>query len=251
MKKYRYIALFLFLANLIVVFFLFARNRNMLLQQQENDIIFLLLVLASLLLTLGLFILIIIVGKEQITISNQEIEYGIDSDKKSEDQDKNIESDAEENVDINNQVAKIFPKKSLKKNPQKYVEKLLSNIARDFNIVQGLYYTREKGSDEFYILGKYAYFGEKEPANFNLGQTIPGQVAKNQQILMLKEIPENYMTVLSGLGSSSPKFLLVVPVIYENETTGVIELASFKEFNTKDQKIINAVAEELGKELNN
>ncbi|MEA3318019.1 MAG: hypothetical protein U9R54_08685, partial [Bacteroidota bacterium] len=96
---------------------------------------------------------------------------------------------------------------------------------------------------------KYAYFGEKEPADFELGITLPGQVAKNKKLLNLTSVPKNYLTILSGLGTSSPNNIIIIPVIFENDTIGIIELASFKTFDKKTEKILKYLSDSFGNDL--
>ena len=55
-------------------------------------------------------------------------------------------------------------------------------------------------------------------------------MAKNKTIMNVNHIPENYISVGSGLGSSSAGNLLIVPLLLNKEAIGIIELFSFKEF---------------------
>ena len=130
-----------------------------------------------------------------------------------------------------------------------FTEEVLSNIARELDIVQGLFYIRRQESETFAVKGKFAYFGEQEPGDFELGSALTGQTAKNQKVLRLSKIPENYITILSGLGSSSPKSLMLVPVIHEGETIGLIELAAFKNFGRSTEVLFNQLSETIGKRL--
>ena len=152
-----------------------------------------------------------------------------------------------ERIDIEGYTKKILPKENSKLDRKKYTEKILSNIAKEFDIVQGLFYVKESETDIFSISGKYAYFGEEEPSSFKLGESLSGQVAKNKKPLNLVDIPENYITILSGLGSSSPNYLLIIPIILNNETVGVIELASFKKFKSNFSDFFEKVSEQIGK----
>lgn len=157
--------------------------------------------------------------------------------------------ETEENIDIGDIEEKILPKDSESLSLSEYSEKLLANIAKQFDVVQGLFYYRKKDSDTFTIASKYAYYGEQEPQDFELGKTLSGQTAKNQKVLSLTQIPENYITILSGLGSSSPECLLFVPVIHQEKTIGLIELASFKVFNKRTEKIFSQLSEKIGEKI--
>lgn len=157
----------------------------------------------------------------------------------------------DETIDIEGYIKRIIPKDTPKLDVKKYTEKILSNFAKEFDIVQGLFFVREKKSDIFNITGKYAYFGEEDPKSFKLGESLSGQVAKNKTILYLNDIPENYVTILSGLGSSSPSTLLLIPIIVNDKTIGVVELASFKEIKRKFNDLFEELSEQIGKTLSN
>jgi hypothetical protein len=144
---------------------------------------------------------------------------------------------------------KFLPQAGKKHDLTKFTEGVLSNIARELDIVQGLFYVRRKESDTFTVQGKFAYFGEQEPQDFELGLSLTGQTAKNQKTLRLTKMPENYITVLSGLGSSSPKSLMLAPVIHEGQTIGLIELAAFKNFDRSTEVLFNQLSETFGKRL--
>jgi hypothetical protein len=126
---------------------------------------------------------------------------------------------------------------------------VLSRIARELPLVQGLYYSRETGSDTFAVTGEYAYYGEKKPAPFQLGVTLPGQVARNKAILNISNMPENYMTIVSGLGEGTPRDLVIVPVVLEDETIAVIELAFFVSLSRQDEELLKIFSAVLSKNM--
>jgi PAS domain S-box-containing protein len=83
----------------------------------------------------------------------------------------------------------------------------------------------------------YAYSENRhQKRSFRLGESLIGACAAEQRTIHLKKIPENYLSIMSGLGLSSPKSILIVPLIFESKVLGVIELGSlqdFDEYNTK------------------
>lgn len=166
-----------------------------------------------------------------------------------ENTEEDVAKESEEKIDIEALSEKLLPKDTDNKSLSNYSEELLSNTAKQFDLVQGLFYYRKKDSDTFTIASKYAYYGEQEPQDFELGKTLSGQTAKNQKVLSLTHIPENYITILSGLGSSSPECLLFVPIIHEDKTIGLIELASFKHFNKRTEKIFSQLSEKIGEKI--
>ncbi len=132
---------------------------------------------------------------------------------------------------------------------KKFAEESLSLIAKVFPITSGIFYIREKGTKEFIPEGDYAYFSENPAGRFILGETLPGQAAKNKRAINLSDIPEGYIKIASGLGQGSPKHLYFLPLINNDETIAVIELASFKEFDKETEKLFELGANELSAAL--
>lgn len=66
---------------------------------------------------------------------------------------------------------------------------------------------------------------------FEFGEGLIGRVAVEASPLYIDKLPENYITIFSGLGSASPKYLVIVPVKTETELKGVLEIALFTPVN--------------------
>lgn len=159
------------------------------------------------------------------------------------------EDDEDQQLDPATYEKKLLPQSNKKQDLQRFSESVLSHIAKEFDIVQGLFYVRKKESDGFTISGKFAYFGEEEPKDFQMGTALTGQTAKNQKVLRLAKIPENYITILSGLGSSSPNSLMFVPLVHQGKTVGLIELAAFRNFDRSTERLFDQLSEKIGKRL--
>ena len=131
-----------------------------------------------------------------------------------------------------------------------YTENLLQNIAKELQIVTGLVFVLNDDDQMFHISGQYAYFSEERPRSFPLDETLSGQVAKNRRLLNIKDLPEGYITVLSGLGKSTPHHLIIAPIVYNHKSIGIIELASFKPFGENEESLIQNVCESMAHLLN-
>jgi len=155
----------------------------------------------------------------------------------------------EETVDYDKLLSRLIPTLPTD-NLEKFGEALLSNIARNYEIVQAVLYTRDGDTNLFTFKAGYAYFSESEPVTYSEGETLSGQVAKNRQILNLDQVPENYITILSGLGKGSPKHLLIAPIVSsDNNSIGVFELAAFKPFDNMQVELFDRLGRKLGELL--
>lgn len=249
-RLYKILASLALISAFILFFVLFGKIQNIFLEYKISDIKSInTLLIAAIILTVFLFTLSILASSKQNNqdkYSNNEIDI---FDEKSKQLISDEDEKDEELLDVESYVKKILPKADSKLKLEKYTEKILSNIAKEFDIVQGLFFVKDREKDIYHITGKYAYFGDEEPKSFNLGETLSGQVAKNKIALDLKDIPDDYITILSGLGSSSPNHLIIIPIIIEDKTIAIIELASFKEFKRNFSDLFEGMSNQISKTL--
>ncbi|MDZ7607054.1 MAG: GAF domain-containing protein [Cyclobacteriaceae bacterium] len=65
-----------------------------------------------------------------------------------------------------------------------------------------------------------------------IGQGLVGQCYLEKAPIFLKEVPESYLYITSGLGDAPPRCILLVPMIHENTVEGIIEIASLTVLST-------------------
>ena len=137
-------------------------------------------------------------------------------------------------------------------NQKRQFNKIIWTLCKELEASQGaLYLTRrEKKSRFIELYASFAYsVPDSEKVRYEFGEGLAGQVAKEGRLINIKSVPEGYITILSGLGHSSPTNLLIVPLKHEETVYGVVEIASYKEFYPADeqmvQDIMNRVAEKL------
>jgi hypothetical protein len=138
-------------------------------------------------------------------------------------------------VDIDEIAEAIIPRINKSESLEDYAESILLNMARQFEFVQGIIYMKDPKTQEFRSVSTYAYTSETEPPSFKAGDGIPGQVAKNKTMMNLSSLPEGYLQVQSGLGKTSPDNLLIIPLLLNKETIGIIELASFRSLDKETE----------------
>lgn len=98
----------------------------------------------------------------------------------------------------------------------------------------------------------YAYERRKFVDKYiNFGEGLVGSCAKEGKTVNLKTIPDSYLAITSGLGQANPKFLLLVPLKFNDETHGVLEIASFNEFKPHVVEFVEKVAESIASTVAN
>src|SRR5512133_3959970 len=103
------------------------------------------------------------------------------------------------------------------------------------NVVQGAFYLVEGENEHDKVIrmkASYAYNRKKHlHAEFKFAQGLVGQAAIEKTSILRTEIPDDYLTIKSGLlGDRKPKSIIITPFIMNDTVYGVIELASFRKF---------------------
>jgi len=133
---------------------------------------------------------------------------------------------------------------------QEYADSLLINLSKHFGIAQGLFFIKGE-SDVFTLTGSYAFYSEQGIVDFELGEGLAGQVAKNKSPLNISNVPLGYITILSGTGKGQATNLLIFPVIHNNRTIAIVELASFSAIDNLGEEIIVEVSRRVADDLVN
>jgi PAS domain S-box-containing protein len=128
-------------------------------------------------------------------------------------------------------------------------DKVIEEIVRYMKANQGaIFMIEEKGTtkEHLKLMACRAWDRKKYlQKEVDLGEGLVGQAALEKQIIFLTKIPNNYVTISSGLGEANPKCVLIVPLKSEDEVIGVIELASFNTFQDYQISFMEKVGESI------
>ncbi|HEX3611372.1 MAG TPA: HAMP domain-containing protein [Sporichthyaceae bacterium] len=85
---------------------------------------------------------------------------------------------------------------------------------------------------------------------FGFGEGLVGQAAFDKRAIRVSSVPPDYLPVQGGLGQARPSEVWVLPVLFEEQVLGVIELASFGGFDEVHTDFLIQLVETLGVVLN-
>ncbi|WP_424890760.1 HAMP domain-containing protein [Streptomyces sp. XH2] len=108
----------------------------------------------------------------------------------------------------------------------------------------------EEDAYELRMLGSYGYSMGSMPTSFRPGETLIGTAAKEKRTILVENVPPGYLKIASGLGEAPPAHVIVLPVLFEGQVLGVIELASFQPFAQIQKDFLNQIAEMIGTSVN-
>ena len=128
---------------------------------------------------------------------------------------------------------------------------LLSELAPLVNAQHGTVYQMDLSTDRrgLWLLASYARSGA-QPDRIALGEGLVGQCALEKRRILLTRVPTGYTKIQSSLGTATPVNVVVLPVLFEDETRAVIELASIQAFTTTHLTFLEQLTQSIGVVLN-
>jgi HAMP domain-containing protein/CheY-like chemotaxis protein len=126
---------------------------------------------------------------------------------------------------------------------------ILNELAPLVNAHHGGFYMTEAEDDGpvLRLFASYAFQERKNIANvWRFGQGLVGQAALEGKRIVVSKVPAEYIQITSALGEAPPHSIVVVPILFEGEVKGVIELASFERFSGIQLAFLDQMLESLG-----
>jgi PAS domain S-box-containing protein len=141
-------------------------------------------------------------------------------------------------------------------NIDELADAVIAYITEAIRAVQGgLYVVNETADGEKVIEIRAAYAYKKKKyikSQFQFAEGLVGQAAIEQDTILRTEIPDEYVTITSGLlGDRKPKCLLIVPLIIDDIVHGVLELAGFERFNAVQIKFVEEISVSIARTVSN
>jgi HAMP domain-containing protein/CheY-like chemotaxis protein/signal transduction histidine kinase len=129
-------------------------------------------------------------------------------------------------------------------------DQVLTELAAVVNAQHGSFFMADNDDDNRVVLqlfASYAYKERKSVSNqFRLGEGLVGQAAREKKRIVVTDVPVDYVRINSSLGESRPYNIVVVPISFEGEIKGVLELASFARFTAIQLAFLEQLVESLG-----
>jgi hypothetical protein len=165
--------------------------------------------------------------------------------------DKQLESDLQKNENSNENSVTISldsVKDSLRqaKDEKDILQSGLQAVCKQLEAGQGaLYLIQEmEGKRKLELKSGYALnVAESTVITFEVGEGLIGQAAATGKTVYLDDVPEGYIKIISGLGSASPRYLLIVSLKNRERVIGAIEIASFTPLQEQQRKFVEDSAQ--------
>ena len=166
---------------------------------------------------------------------------------------KQVKEEAEELSWLNTNIAEIATLYPEMENVQMLANMLITKLVPMVGASHGVFYLKQVEKSDQYLTRMSSFaslIGEDERKQFRLGEGLIGQCALLKRPIHLNQVPDDYLKIGSGLGEASPKTIIILPVLVEDQVLAVIEIASFETFTPLQIKLLEEVNNNLGIKIN-
>jgi len=135
----------------------------------------------------------------------------------------------------------------------KVASRLISELVKYLGAqVGGLFFIHTGDKDEKVIklVASYAYDRVKHlQKTIQVGEGLVGRCVQEGNTIFLTDIPDDYIRIKSGLGEDNPRCLLIVPLRFNEEITGVIEIATLEVFEEFQIEFIERIGTSIASSI--
>lgn len=138
--------------------------------------------------------------------------------------------------------------------PKVLADKCVSFLTKYLDAQQGSLFVREGEEGEEYLNLASCYAFDKKKwieKRIEIGNGLIGQAFLEGDMTLLKDVPNGYTQITSGLGDATPKYIVIVPLKYDIHTVAIIELASFNDFEEHQTLFLKKAGEFLASAILN
>ena len=137
---------------------------------------------------------------------------------------------------------------------EKLSQTLISNVVKYAGAkVGGLFILEEEeDTNQSYLMLRACYAYERKKhltKRVEIGEGVIGQCYLEGETVYLAKVPNNYLSITSGLGDANPSSLLVIPLKTNDRIEGVLELASLKPFQPYEINFLEKLGELLASSI--
>lgn len=115
----------------------------------------------------------------------------------------------------------------------------------------GLYIHTKEIDGEYLTLNAAVALNQKKAVKIKIqkGVGLVGTCALEKQAIYLEKLPDNYVTVFSGLGKSKPRVLAILPMLYDGELVAVVEIAFISQLKPHEKEFLSVISTTIASAL--
>ncbi len=133
-------------------------------------------------------------------------------------------------------------------NIERLSDEIIVNLIKYLDANQGGLFVVENQGNESYmgLVSCYAWDKKKYlEQKIVKGDGLIGQCWLEMDTIYITDVPDDYVTITSGLGDANPTSILIVPLKVNDEIFGAVEIASFNEIKDYEVDFVEKIAESI------
>jgi len=126
-------------------------------------------------------------------------------------------------------------------------EAVLGQVATYLDgVVAAMYVNGEDGVLRRIGAYGFAYDGDDDKQVIQPGDSLAGRAVRENRLLVLHDLPPDYIKISSSLGEAPPRALLIAPVHNHGKIKGVIEIGFLHDVTARDREFMDLIAPAVG-----
>lgn len=133
-----------------------------------------------------------------------------------------------------------------------FADNVLLEIVKIIEATRAAFYLFDDQNNALTMIGGYACTPETvQKKTFKAGEGIIGQIIKTKKTILIDDIQEDGLVIESALSKIKSKALIIIPLMYNAELQGVIEISTLNEFKTLHLTFLNQASKNIAGTLQN
>ncbi|MCZ2355581.1 MAG: GAF domain-containing protein [Bacteroidia bacterium] len=135
---------------------------------------------------------------------------------------------------------------------QEWGQQILDSITQQTNSIQGALFSFDSGNKNLQLIGSYNYTLSTQVSTIYDERDGLGSVAlKQNQIIHLKTEEVGQFRVLSSATQLHPNSILIVPIVSNDESVGILELSSLDQYTEEQLDFLERIRSFIASSLTN
>ena len=131
---------------------------------------------------------------------------------------------------------------------------IIIEVTKQVNGQIGALYLEESEEKEktYKLFSSYAYIKRKGiDTTYKMGEGLIGQAALEKELIIISEVPKDYIAINSGLGKSEPRNIVLVPCVFNEEVVAVLEIGFINEISESIIEYLETIRNSIAIALKN
>jgi CheY-like chemotaxis protein/signal transduction histidine kinase/CHASE3 domain sensor protein len=123
---------------------------------------------------------------------------------------------------------------------------IINQIASYLDAAVGAIYLLDETGTHLTLAGGYGLdHGKQARSAIKANEGIAGQAASDNKKIILENVPDGYLDINSGLGSTAPRNIMAVPFAADAKVKGIIELGTLNKLTALQSGFLELVADSI------